>query len=611
MNKWLRMLNSIQWKLVIIYILLILIAMQLIGVYFFRQLEQYYERSFRDTLNNQANLIQAQIQRQNDLARVLSDPRMDEDDKRKQIDKVLESLFILNKNNTLQIVDQEGIVISTTSNEKKQVGKKNIKVNKVLQGTLSTEQQIQRDSSGKRIMTVSYALKQSNGQTIGAVYIEAPMEDMYLNIREINWILIRITMAALIGTALLNILLARTITNPVKEITEQATIMAEGDFNRKVNVKSQDEIGQLGAAFNYLTQRLQEALSQNEEEKRKLESVLLNMSDGVIATDRNGRVIVTNHRAGEILDRPVKEGSQINQVLPLSQPITLPLEEERETYLELTPTDEEEPTIVKLSFTPIKRPDEETVGLITVLQDVTEEEKLERQRKEFVANVSHELRTPLTTIKSYLEALDEGGAMEDPELASRFLRVTRGEADRMTRLINDLLQLSRMDAKNTRFNKQSISLKDVLEDVADRFSVQCKQKEISFRLNVPEHLPRIYADRDQIDQVLDNLLSNAVKYTPEGRSITVSAQRRSDGFVAVSVADTGIGIPKKDLDRIFERFYRVDKARSRSMGGTGLGLSIAREIVKAHGGEIHMDSEYGKGTTVTFSLPPCEPEVVG
>jgi two-component system sensor histidine kinase VicK len=220
-----------------------------------------------------------------------------------------------------------------------------------------------------------------------------------------------------------------------------------------------------------------------------------------------------------------------------------------------------------------------------------------------VANVSHELRTPLTTIKSYLEALDDG-AIHDPELASRFLKVTHQEADRMTRLIQDLLQLSRLDAKKVKFSKKPLSIAEMLEDVMDRFSFQCKQKNISLTLYIHEPVPRVYADRDKIDQVLDNLVSNAVKYTPEGGSVALVAQTRTDGMVEIGVADTGIGIPKKDLGRIFERFYRVDKARSRSMGGTGLGLSIAQQIVHAHEGEIEIDSVYQKGTLVTFTLPP-------
>jgi two-component system sensor histidine kinase VicK len=233
---------------------------------------------------------------------------------------------------------------------------------------------------------------------------------------------------------------------------------------------------------------------------------------------------------------------------------------------------------------------------------VTEQEKLEISRREFVANVSHELRTPLTTIKSYLEALDDG-ALEDVQLAGRFIGVARNETERMIRLVNDLLHLSRLDSNQTVLVKERVNVSDLLEDVSDRFSFQLLQRRIRIGMEVAPGIPDIFVDRDQMDQVLDNLVSNAVKYTPEGGTISIIARLLPNNHLEISIRDNGIGIPKKDLTRIFERFYRVDKARSRNMGGTGLGLSIAREIIKAHGGTIRLDSEFNEGTTVTFTLP--------
>ncbi|MFD1427125.1 two-component system sensor histidine kinase VicK [Kroppenstedtia sanguinis] len=591
--KWLRIFNSVHWKLVTIFGLLLLISMQLIGVYFFKELKFTFENDLENSLEKQAGSIRS----------VISTSVMVNAD-RKKLDKILDQLT-LDKKNTVQIVNQDGFIIATTGDDNDRA-QKNTWVNPILQGGEKLTKIIPK--AGNRYMLFGLPIK-NDGRVLGAVYIEAPMREMYENIRNITEILIKITVISMVGSSVLGVVLARTITNPIKEITEQATVMAEGDFDRQVTVKSDDEIGKLASAFNHLAQHLRDALSQNEEEKGRLQSVLANMSDGVIATDRKGRVIVSNRRAEEMLDKPIEDGEEINQVLLLANPLVFPVMEVRQTFLELDAEDEEELTIIKLTFTPVLRASREAVGLIVVLQDVTEEEKLDRQRKEFVANVSHELRTPLTTIKSYLEALDEGGAMEDPELATRFMRVTRQEAERMTRLIHDLLQLSRLDAEKIRFRKAPLSLESVLVDAADRFAFQCQQKEIQFRLSLEEDLPRVYADRDQIDQVLDNLLSNAVKYTPEGKKISLSARKCSDGYVEVVIADKGIGIPKKDLERIFERFYRVDKARSRSLGGTGLGLSIAREIVQSHGGTIRLESKYQKGTTLRFTLPPCEPEV--
>ena len=225
-----------------------------------------------------------------------------------------------------------------------------------------------------------------------------------------------------------------------------------------------------------------------------------------------------------------------------------------------------------------------------------------------MANVSHELRTPLTTIKSYLEALDDG-AMQDRELGPKFLDVTRRETDRMIRLVTDLLHMSRLDLKEASLRLQPMPIAPLLEEVATRFAIPIERKNIQLVLDLSAPLPDVWADRDQIRRVLDNLMSNAIKYTAdEGGKITVRARQKDDRYVEVRIQDNGIGIPKKDLNRIFERFYRVDKARSRSMGGTGLGLSIAREIIRAHGGEIDMDSELHAGTTVTFTLPVREGE---
>jgi len=271
------------------------------------------------------------------------------------------------------------------------------------------------------------------------------------------------------------------------------------------------------------------------------------------------------------------------------------------TLLQLEPAGQGEPLVIRVTFSPIHRREIGITGTIAVLQDVTEQEEMEASRREFVANVSHELRTPLTTIKSYAEALDDG-AMTEPQLGERFIGVIRNETERMIRLVTDLLHLSRLDSNEAPLRMQTVDVVEMLEDVADRFSFQMQQKHIEYQVQVEDGITQVVVDRDQMDQVLDNLVSNALKYTPEGGSIRMEGVKR-DGLLSISVQDTGMGIPKKDLDRIFERFYRVDKARSRNMGGTGLGLSIAREIVKAHGGDIHLESEVDQGTRATFTLP--------
>ncbi|WP_165873635.1 ATP-binding protein [Baia soyae] len=605
-ERWFAYATGLQWKLLVILALIILIALQVVFVNFSDRLEKQLLTNVTNDLNRQKNVISKVIEE------TIHNRKKEEGDLKDQIKKDLERVvFLQTKNNQLinvQILNNNGLVVAATGAGESKVGYKNPYVHSLLYN----QEEIRRSPSSKSqdVLMKVYPLDlQNQDLEFDRIYMEYPLDTTYQLIRSIIKTLIIQTFYAMIIVSILIVIMTRTITVPVKEIKEQATAMAEGDFNRRVDVRSTDEIGKLAKAFNHLASHLQTALTQKEEEKEKLETVLSDMSDGVIATNRSGAIIVKNERSEQILNREIKLGEMLNSVLPLSEPVQFPITQELHNLIRIQHDDQDDPLYIKLTFTPLKQKRNKPTGTIVVLKDVTEEERLDRQRKEFVANVSHELRTPLTTIKSYLEALEDG-ALEQPELAVRFLQVSRTEADRMTRLINDLLQLSRLDAKQSRFDKKIMYLEDVLEDVADRFIFQCKQKKIKLTLrHADKELPRIYADRDKMDQVLDNLLSNAVKFTPEGGSVTISSRLRPDGLIEVGITDTGIGIPKKDLERIFERFYRVDKARAREQGGTGLGLAIVQEIIKAHEGIVWIESKEQKGTTVFFALPPFERRV--
>jgi two-component system sensor histidine kinase VicK len=592
--------KNLQWKLVVIFSLLILISVQLIGVTFINFLQNFYTDDFIASLRSQANLLSSP------MTQALEENKS-ENETKKNLDNLLKQLLYLNtKNGTtttveIEILDELGYVLSSSTEKSKNVGKKNLRAQNATGKLDSTF--IRRDrATGKDYQIYVKQLENANHQRVGTIYIEASLDPIYTKIREIGKLLIKSSSVTLVATAILIILLSRTITSPLKEITKQATAMAAGDFNQQVAVKSDDEIGRLARSFNYLAAHLRRALSQNEEEREKLETVLANMSDGVLATDHKGNIIVKNKWVEKMLGYNISLGDRLKDVLPMEENVTFPFEHVHEEYIELHPNNPNAFMMIKATFTPIKRGEKELVGLIAVLSDVTEEEKLDRQRKDFVANVSHELRTPLTTIKSYLEALKDG-AINEPDIATHFLNVADTEAERMARLISDLLQLSRLDARESYFEKQPISLEHLLKPVYERFSMTCKQKEIVLTLSIEEDLPIVVVDRDKLDQVLDNVISNAVKYTPEAGSIKIKAEQHGEKHVQVSIEDTGLGIPKQDLGRLFERFYRVDKARSRTLGGTGLGLSIAQEIIHSHGGDIWIDSEYTKGTTVFFTLP--------
>ncbi|MEF2966509.1 cell wall metabolism sensor histidine kinase WalK [Paenibacillus sp. M1] len=594
--------RTIQAKLIIIYVLLILIAMQLIGVYFVSAMKTSLTSNFTKELQERAELLSVLA------AQNLGVSGDSAEESLENLRVLVNNLFNIN-GAEIQVLDASGRVLTTSKpSHADYVGTKNTQtvVNRALQGIRDNEEYIIDDDNVRKKVVAKPVV--NDGKIVGAIYIAASMSELYDTMERINNIFISGILLALGLTAVLGVILAHTITSPIKELTRRATAVAEGEFQQKMPVLGNDEIGQLSKAFNYMTSRLRDALAQNEEEKEKLASILTNMSDGVIATDETGTVILMNRRAGEML--------RIGEELPGDTDIITLLnltKEEREILRQGTMhstilyngTPEGDTFIIRVTFTPIHRREAGIVGTIAVLQDVTEQEQLEASRREFVANVSHELRTPLTTIKSYTEALEDG-AMEDPELGPKFASVIQTQTERMIRLVTDLLHLSRLDSKEAELRKQPVSVMEMLEEVADRFSFQMQEKGIKPTLFVANTVGSAWVDRDQIDQVLDNLLSNAMKYTPEGGIIAIEARRGEDGVLAISVQDNGIGIPKKDLDRIFERFYRVDKARSRNMGGTGLGLSIAREIVKAHGGTILLQSELGKGTKVTFTLPQVE-----
>ncbi|WP_410770154.1 cell wall metabolism sensor histidine kinase WalK [Fontibacillus sp. BL9] len=594
--------RTIQAKLIIIYVLLILIAMQLIGVYFVSAMKTSLTSNFTKELQERAELLSVLA------AQNLGVTGDSAEESLENLRVLVNNLFNIN-GAEIQVLDASGKVLTTSKpSHADYVGTKNTQtvVNRALQGIRDNEEYIiDEDNIRKKVVAKPVV---NDGKIVGAIYIAASMNELYDTMERINNIFISGILLALGLTAVLGVILAHTITSPIKELTRRATAVAEGEFHQKMPVLGNDEIGQLSKAFNYMTSRLRDALAQNEEEKEKLASILTNMSDGVIATDESGKVILMNRRAGEML-RIEEELTGSSDMISL---LHLP-PEEREIFRQGTmhstilenETPEGDTFLIRVTFTPIHRREIGIVGTIAVLQDVTEQEQLEASRREFVANVSHELRTPLTTIKSYTEALEDG-AMEDPELGPKFASVIQNQTERMIRLVTDLLHLSRLDSKEALLRKQPVSVMEMLEEVTDRFSFQMQEKDIKPSLFIGNSVGSAWMDRDQIDQVLDNLISNAMKYTPEGGTIGIEARTADDGSLAISVQDNGIGIPKKDLDRIFERFYRVDKARSRNMGGTGLGLSIAREIVKAHGGTISLQSELGKGTKVTFTLPQHE-----
>jgi len=411
-------------------------------------------------------------------------------------------------------------------------------------------------------------------------------------------------------------LLARTlhaIDLALSDIGAAIDRIQKGDLRQNVYLELDEELDGLGTKLNRMMASLRQRLDESYQEKTQLEAILANMVDGVIMVNARKRVLLVN-RAGreifgleneEVLDRHHLElfhSAELDGKLDLVLSTGAPTVQELKIFY----PDEK---LLEAYLAPVKNEEGLVTGAILVVRDISQREKLDRIRRDFVANVSHELLTPLTSIKGFAETLLEG-ALEDAENARRFIGIIDQEAGRLIRLINDLLDLSRLEAEGVQIKKQAVELGPVVNRVISLLASAAAKAGVTLEADLPKDLPPVEANPDQIAQVLTNLLDNSLKYTPAGGKVGVTAEEKATQ-VMVTVWDTGIGIPRKDLARIFERFYRVDKDRSRATGGTGLGLAIVKHIVEAHGGRTWAESEVGKGTKIHFLLKKAHPRPAG
>ncbi len=596
-----RFFQSVQFKLVIMYLLLIIVAMQVIGAYFIRELEGQLEKNFQDSITNSITLLDYNA-REEIIKNSDNSVKLQNDIRELLVDYSRASSNIIE----VRIVDDKGKILGTSNLDNQGiVGQKSNDplVKRTLSLGTTSEDKIYKDESNKNNRVwVNVSSIKNKGQVIGAIYLVADIESVYKQVDDITNIFITGTLIAMIITAVLGILLSRTITKPIIEMKRQAYAMARGNYSRKVKVYGVDEIGELADSFNTLTKRVQEAQAMTEGERRKLSSVLAYMTDGVIATDRRGKVILINTPAEKMLrvKHESANGRSIIDVLDIGDTYQFEDLMEVDGSLTMDRSTLDKPYVLRANFSVIQRETGFNNGVIAVLHDITDQEKVDQERRDFVSNVSHELRTPLTSMHSYLEALSDG-AWEDKEIAPRFLEVTQNETERMIRLVNDLLKLSRMDGGREQLEKSFVNFTDFFNHIIDRFEMM-KKETIMFKRHIPKEPVIIEIDEDKVMQVLDNIISNANKYSPDGGRISFYLKKFEDE-IEVSIADEGLGVPDEDLANVFDRFFRVDKARSREMGGTGLGLAIAREVIEAHGGRIWAERNKSKGTIIKFTLP--------
>jgi len=448
-------------------------------------------------------------------------------------------------------------------------------------------------------------------RTLGVLRLALPLSAVTASYATLHQVMLAGGAVALMVALGIGIFVAGRVTRPVVEMQSIARQMSEGSFLVRAPTRSTDEIGTLGRSLNVMAGRLREKIQDLEQEQAKITAMLDAMVEGVIAVDGHEHILLMNEQARTMfgLGSSRGEGKPFLEVirnadlheifravhaggagLALRQEIAMSSPAQRILGV----------NAVGLAPAGVE------AGVVMVLHDVTALRQLERVRTEFVANVSHELRTPLTAIQGYLETL-LSGALEEPENARRFLEIVLRHSERLGRLLNDLTDLSNIELGKVTLRKESVPLDELVASVVAIIGPRAARSGVTVTANTPAEVPAVAADRDRLVQVLINLVDNAVKYTPEGGTVTVITRSGGDGTVEIAVADTGIGIPAADLPRITERFYRVDKARSRELGGTGLGLAIVKHLVLAHGGELRIESQEQQGTTVRFTLPSQPP----
>ena len=605
MQKVKRFFRSIQFKIPVLFIFMLMISLQLIVANFLRQLETQMISNFQEQIQLQVGFLKNSVQ-----------PILARDDKDEvkiaEISKILQDYPTGSSIVEARIMDTQGYILGTTNQSQQSVV-----------GTRTTEADAQQVLLTNDVYAYNYTehenrywkivspispISGNSGNPLGIISVTTNIESRYTQVKDIGVIFVSSSLIAIVLVIIITFLISQGITKPIAEMKKQTEKIAEGNYTGEVKIYSDDELGQLGQAINDLSFKIKEAQESTESERQRLDSVLRHMSDGVIATDRRGRIVIMNTAALDILNLKSEKviGIPLLEILPLEERVTfrelLETQQERLIYLE----EDGEDSMIQCEFSVIQRESGFISGLVCVLTDVTEQQKIDRERRNFVSNVSHELRTPLTSIKSYTEALVDG-AWENKEIAPGFLKVIETETDRMMRMITDLLNLSRMDQNRLALEKEFINMNELVVHIVNRFemvlqSEPYRDKNYRILTDITQRDLWVELDQDKITQVLDNIINNAIKYSPDGGRIIVRLMETHTDII-VSVSDEGLGISRKDIPHLFDRFYRVDKARSRAMGGSGLGLAIAQEVIQLHGGKIWVNSIENKGSTFFVSLP--------
>ena len=616
-----RYFSSIRVKFVIVYVLVNIISLQLIGLFFTTQLRTTNINTFEQNIMEQEKILNYHIREELDKDKSNSLTESDNNDTKSTDTKSsitkLVSEFNIQKLLLVSVIDKDSKIVASSSKNGNDdyLSKRSFdpQVSQVLK-TGESAKKIQTNPDTKRRVWLYVSPIKKDNEVVGVVSLMADIESVYQDLVGITKIFTVGTILSILITTIIGFVASKTVTSSIEKMSAQVKTMASGNYGTVVGINTNDEIGDLAKVFNQISKRIKEEQDVTETERRRLATIIESMMDGIITTDTNGKVILINTSAGDMIGAPENEiliGKDALKLLNISEYESIGEIIEAEDSLLVNVSEDDEGLLLRAEFSKILKEENEDLsqvsteleGYIIVLYDVTDQERQERERREFVSTVSHELRTPLTTMNSYIEALEEG-VINDKELAPQFIDTIHKETTRMIRMVNELMQLGKMDIKEEHYDKEFIDINKLIEQISDRFELTHPEK--NFIKYIPKTPIFVEGDQDKLTQVFDNIMNNAIKYSPNGKNITVRVrQNYNHNRVSISIKDEGVGIPLVHIDKIFNRFYRVDKSRQRTMGGTGLGLALAKNIVEAHRGRIWAQSREGYGSIIFVTLP-CE-----
>jgi two-component system sensor histidine kinase ResE len=580
--------SNIFSKLLTTYLVIILITLLVVGLF----LTQLFQTYFYDARERELSLKGQQVSGLfSNMILGLQDPRITDD-----------LLFALRRfmDADVHLMPKDMLLLASSAGfDEAGLRLTDDELGLVLNGQVVSKRSFHHETR-EQILTVVVPIFAMN-DVWGGVFLIAPLTGISATVAQVRNMIAYAAFAATILAMIVGFYMSKSISQPLQLMNRAALEVAGGNYQQQVEVASLDEVGQLARTFNYMSATLQQTVEALSHEKAKLENIMLSMNEGVLAVDRQGEVILANPQAKLLLQFMEKDltGKEIHSLL---QDEAMP-----ELYKQVIATSETasaeyhlaDGKILFLQIAPLRRADR-TWGAVGILQDVTEVRRLEQMRRDFVANVSHELRTPMTSIQGFVEALLDGLA-EDKESQNRYLNIILDETIRLNSLVNDLLDLSQLETRQVSWPMEEVAVRPLFEQVAAKFQPQLEKQNLTLEIEVDGDLPAVLGNKDRIQQVLINLLGNAVSFTPAGGKITLAAVPAAE-MVRLSVSDTGVGIPPEEQEKIWGRFHKVDKARTRRFGGTGLGLSIVKQIVETHGGTVGLESVPGQGSTFHLTL---------